>query len=308
MQRLHARSSSTTNREGFTLIELLVVIAIIAILIALLLPAVQQAREAARRTRCRNNLKQIGLAFHNHLDAHQVFPTGGWHWSTPPRFNGGAPYIGAEQSAGWGYQILPYIEQQNLWMGAGKTSDTDKMVAIMSTAVDVHFCPSRRPAQAHPPRGNWYNPRRTFGHAMNDYAGCGGTDGGRGSDGLVTRTNNTNGSFIHEAINTAHVSDGTSNTIAVGEKRLRNNYYSYQGEDNEGYTSGWDHDVIRWTDRVPRPDPRSGTGDYRFGSIHSGAFNAVFGDGAVHSVNYSIDATVFRRLGSRNDGETVQVP
>jgi prepilin-type N-terminal cleavage/methylation domain-containing protein len=306
MQRIHARRPPSTDRQGFTLIELLVVIAIIAILIALLLPAVQQAREAARRTRCRNNLKQIGLAFHNHLDVHQVFPTGGWHWRTPPRFNGGTPYTGAKQSAGWGYQILPFVEQQNLWMGTGATgtTDADKQVVIISTAVDVHFCPSRRAPQVHSPRRNWYSPVRTFGHAQNDYAGCGGTS----NNGAVARTNNANGSFIREAINDSHITDGTSNTIAVGEKRLAMKYQAYQGDDNEGYTSGWDHDVIRWVNGVPRRDPKSGSGAQRFGSIHAGGFHASFADGAVRNIGYSIDATVFRRLGVMNDGDPVQAP
>ena len=308
MQRIHPRGPSRTGRRGFTLIELLVVIAIIAILIALLLPAVQQAREAARRTRCRNNLKQIGLAFHNHLDVHGVFPTGGWHWSTPPKFTNGAPEIGAKQPAGWGYQILPYVEQQILWMGNGQSSDADRQVAIMSKAVSVHFCPSRRPPQRHYDTRNWYNPRRTFGHAMNDYAGCGGTNGSTGRDGVVVRTNNTGGGYIQDAISTSHITDGTSNTIAVGEKRLAMRYQSYQGDDNEGYTSGWDHDVIRWTNRVPRRDPRSGSGNFRFGSIHDGGFFAGFADGAVHSINYSIDATVFRRLGTKNEGTPVAFP
>lgn len=293
------------GRSGFTLIELLVVIAIIAILIALLLPAVQQARESARRTRCRNNLKQISLAFHNHHDVHNIFPTGGWHWSTPPKFNSGSPETGAAQPAGWGYQILPYVEQEQLWLGGGGATDDDKAAIIIQTPVPVHFCPSRRAPQAHAPRGNWYNPRQTFGHAMNDYAGCGGTNGGNGSDGAVVRTNGTSGNFIQEANGMRHITDGTSNTIIVGEKRLRDRYLTYQGDDNEGYSSGWDHDVIRWTNRVPRPDSRSGFGDYRFGSIHPGGFHAAIADGSVRFINYSIDATTFRRLGVKNDGQTV---
>src|SRR5215212_11866209 len=104
-------------RRAFTLIELLVVIAIIAILIALLVPAVQKVREAASRTRCQNNLKQMGLAFHSHHDMHKVFPSGGRHWSETARImNGpGSPATWQKQSWGWAYQILPFIEQKELW-------------------------------------------------------------------------------------------------------------------------------------------------------------------------------------------------
>ena len=121
---------------GFTLVELLVVIAIIAILIGLLLPAVQKVREAAARASCRNHLKQIGLAFHNHHDQHGFFPSGGWEWYTPPTYVGGVPQVGERQQAGWAFQILPFIEGDNVWKAGA-------LVAI-ATPNPMFFCPSRR--------------------------------------------------------------------------------------------------------------------------------------------------------------------
>lgn len=299
--QISRRDSSPTRRGGFTLIELLVVIAIIAILVALLLPAVQQAREAARRTRCKNNLKQMGVAFHNHLEMHGFFPSGGHHWSYAPDFTpDGAPEIAPRQRAGWGYQILPGVEQGILWRGAGATNNPDRQRIIISSAVDVFFCPSRRSALPLPPQPRWYGPSGTYPHAPTDYAACGGSS----NNGVVTRTNaNQTG----ETIATEHITDGTSNTILVGEKRLRRDAIGrYQGDDNEGYSSGWDHDVIRWTDRTPRPDPiLSGYGELRFGSSHASGFQVTLADGSARLINYSINATIFRNLGIRNDANVI---
>ena len=145
-------------RRAFTLIELLVVIAIIAILIALLVPAVQKVREASSRTRCQNNLKQMGLAFHSHHDVHKAFPSGGRHWSETARiFNGpGAPADFRKQSWGWAYQILPFIEQRDLW---ADPSD-DK---VGGNPIPTYSCLSSRPPTVYN-----YSGYRRF---MMDYSG-----------------------------------------------------------------------------------------------------------------------------------------
>src|ERR1043165_1876895 len=130
------------RRKGFTLIELLVVIAIIAILIALLVPAVQKVREAAAITQCRNNLKNIGLAFHMYHDNFKAFPSGGVDWSTDVRdfdASGQHPADYDGQHWGWGYQILPYIEQYQVWnLPKGTAGDAQ----VAATPIQLYFCPA----------------------------------------------------------------------------------------------------------------------------------------------------------------------
>ena len=292
------RLSRIRSRGAFTLIELLVVIAIIAILIGLLLPAVQKVREAAARLQCTNNLKQLALAAHGHHDALGTLPNGGRGWPDAPVYNSvGSPATGRQQLAGWGFQILPYIEQDNLYKGSNTGSIAAAQIQVIGTPVKTFFCPSRRAPQVFTTNA-WYGPAGTYGHAQTDYAGCGGLS----NEGAVALNDGNSSSLVR----LADITDGTSSTIFAGDKRLNVALLgSFQGDDNEGFTSGWDHDTIRWTQNAPLPDPRSGDGGQRFGSSHTNGFMVSFCDGSVKFLSYSIDLVTFQRLGQRSDGQVL---
>lgn len=310
---------SSKKRCGFTLIELLVVIAIIAILIALLLPAVQQAREAARRTECRNNLKQIGLAFHNFHDVHDHLPTGA-------RDGAGTSFAccNATEREGWSwsYQILPYLDQANLY-NLGDDADPVGSAAIVAReGVKIFYCPSRRKPT---PYGS--------GYYRSDYAGNGGQ---RGSGGNTTApSNGQRGVLVQTTAVTElrinDIKDGASNTIMVAEKALHPDRHGSDGGDNEPWNNaGWDECVIRWGSGItsagveygipPRADVDAPTNTVAvvdkggvswtnwhpfFGSAHQGGMNACLADGSVRLINYNIDGEVMRRISLRNDREAV---
>ncbi|MBL8814910.1 MAG: DUF1559 domain-containing protein [Planctomyces sp.] len=282
-----ANKINTSRRAGFTLIELLVVIAIISVLVSLLMPAVQQARESARRTQCANQLKQLGLAFHNHHDQYDYFPAGGWNWNTPPSYRDGHPEVGADQRAGWGFQILPFIEAANTWQAGTE-------VAVGQTN-SVFFCPSRRSPQTITTSDNYVPPvtGSTIKRALCDYAAS-----NRDGSGVVRR-------FVPRRFR--DITDGTSNTLMIGEKRLNRAFLgSEQEDDNEGYTAGWNSDTMRSTQKTPLPDFNGlGDGDDRFGSSHPGVFISVLADGSTRPISYSVDSRVFENIGNINDGQVV---
>lgn len=284
------------RRVAFTLVELLVVIAIIGILIALLLPAVQKIREVAARLQCTNNLKQIALAFHNHHDALGFFPTGGYFAYSPPTYINGKPTVLDQQEAGWGFQILPYIEAQNAWMGNPATTDSGRAAVAIATLNKVFFCPSRRQPQSVTYPDN-YQPPLTGGnltHALCDYAAS-----NKEGTGVVRQ-------FLPNRI--LDITDGSSNTLMISEKRLNLLFLGQvQQDDNQGYTAAFNNDTMRKTSKKPAPDYRapSGDGGGLFGASHPSNFNAAFADGSVRTITYSIDKKIFNYLGDKADGQAV---
>ncbi len=298
---------------GFTLVELLVVIAIIAILIGLLLPAVQKVRESASRLQCQNNLKQLALAFHGHHDAGGRLPDGGKNTCDAPVQAGAAANCASPPSTDWGccspfnakewswtFQILPYVEQSAVY-------NAPNPAVHKATPLKLLHCPTRRPVAA------------VNGLAKTDYAGNAGTNGGTttGSDlgnGPVVRAGRGGLPF-------AGIPDGLSNTVLLGEKRMKLDKFGQSYDDNEWFASaGWDSEVIRLAvkdfdrpagDRGPSADmrvtvvPAGGdplAGLSQFGSSHAGVCLFALADGSVRGVRFGPDPEAFRRLCVRNDG------
>jgi prepilin-type N-terminal cleavage/methylation domain-containing protein len=324
------------RQRGFTLIELLVVIAIIAILIALLVPAVQKVREAAARTQCANNLKQIGLAIHNYHDAGGQLP--------PAR-------VCREACATWPVLILPYVEQDNVYKLWNSTNPRfpwqykDQPPAAQQALVKTFFCPSRRGPMFSPADQNG----GTNGGAVSatgDYACCDGdgvsrnTRDARGamiSPILVTdppyRNDDPDGDVIdtnrivsfRSRTNFSSISDGLSNTLLVGEKHVRPERFGRSSEDR-AYYSGQSYITAQRSAGCTSINPQTGlcSGGIRplapfptysgsnwstiFGGPHTGICQFVFCDGSVHTLSVSIDPTNLRRLADRNDGEVITFP
>ncbi len=283
--------------RGFTLIELLVVIAIIAILIALLLPAVQQAREAARRTECKNHLKQIGLAIHNYESSLRILP---------PGTVGQIAIAGDDRMHTWLTLILPYVDQAPLHAqyDFNVPFDHANNAAVQRAKVPVYLCPSTPDLLIN----NQYAP----GH----YAGNGGSQ--------ATPTLRDGVHFPRSAIRLRDLLDGTSQTIAAGEIALEVGGWGRGsmagGGGGGGGGSGNDHGfsraVIRWwrcndTCAKPGMNPLPSTCNSsceqrtQFSSLHEGGAHFAFADGHVSFLSESIDANTLRALLTRAGGEVV---
>ena len=325
----------TTRRIAFTLVELLVVITIIGILIALLLPAVQAAREAARRMQCTNNLKQLGLGCLMHEQTHGHLPTGGWGSLWVGDADRG---IGKKQPGGWIYNLLPFVEQQALYLlpTDGKPNElTDPQLAGAATMSQTPLasmnCPSRRLATqlAYPLSSQWKpkNAMDTTTVTRADYAANAGekyvciTDGpwslqdGNGDSFWspidLQMGKSTGVIYTRSELKIAEITDGTSNTFLVGEKYANPDHYmtGEDGADNSTMFQGFDPDINRWTDTtvatVPKQDQAGAWAGYSFGSPHAGSCNFALCDGSVHSISYEIDATTYGYLGNRTDNNVI---
>ena len=324
-------SAQPAHVRGFTLVELLVVIAIIGTLLALLLPAVQSARESARRVACGNNVRQLALGCLQHHDQQGFFPSGGWGWCWTGDPDRG---FGRAQPGSWAYSILPSLEQLSLFtMAADGQPDVvtaaqlQQADAAAKIPVPTFVCPSRRTAQAYP-TPIYVNQGETMRNAAtpaaanrSDYKINGGSaritwntgpshaDGISGA-GFINMADADGLAAQRSEIRAAHVRDGMSHTYLVGEKYLNPVDYATGLDicDDHSLFAGDDLDPVGWTDVAPAQDTAGVADFYRFGSAHAGGFMMSMADGSTHTIGYDIDPAVHRLRGSRNDRQVTPAP
>jgi prepilin-type N-terminal cleavage/methylation domain-containing protein len=318
------------RRRGFTLVELLVVITIIGILVALLLPAVQSVRESARRLKCSNNLKQLGVGAQQHVAKLGYYPSGGW----------GGDYIGDptrgfgwKQPGGWCYNLLPFLGEEQLHdLGVNEPDYTKRiplLTQITQSALGVFLCPTRRRVSLFPYRVSIGCPNMTKPPPLmsnkTDYAACVGAHGpcetelgfGTYADcdkrGPPRSSSNDGVTFSQSEVKPPQIVDGESYTILYGEKLHDPGHYvdGVTYCDNNTMMLGFDNDLCRTTAARPRPDVHglfAAHADWLeayFGSAHSAGALFVFCDGSVRLLSFSIDATTFANLGQRNDRQPI---
>jgi len=288
---------------------------ILALAFALLLAAVftpvilLRVREASQRAHCAYNLSQIGIAFNLHLMACGHLADGGGDAVAARTWDGAEPARAPHQDWGWGYQLLPTLNQEPLWRRVQGKSDDKQLIRasggefvplwlnrsdeeVRRTPSSFFFCPSRRkPLVAH-------------GWAKLDYAGNGGLDVDSGIDGVMLRRRSAEPVTLETLSEAADwlrrprgIPDGAAHTILVAEKAFDGTGYG----DGLGYTAGFGPDTVRW---ALGPPVRDGTRleEGLFGSAHSSGVNALFVDGAVRTIRFGVDKGVFRGLCLRADG------
>lgn len=305
------------RKRGFTLIELLVVVAIIGVLIALLLPAVQQAREAARRTQCKNNLRQIGLALHNYADSEKTFPCGyigTWAPNDTLRIDRGPGW-------GWAALLLHYVEQEDLYhainfdLNIENDANSTSRVRLMS----VYLCPSD------PISSQVVNVYADDQTTVITKVGGANYVGMFGTGEVGENLDSGNGTFFRNSrIRTKDFSDGLSHTIVVGERSHNISRVTWTGAVTDGFlgpTPRSEGGTVQTPfdpegsfimilgpvgtedgKRTPN-DPEAHNEDYW--SRHAGGCHMLMGDGSVQFIQDQIDPLVFQALATRAGGETV---
>lgn len=295
--------SSRVPRGGFTLVELLVVIAIIGVLVALLLPAVQAAREAARRTQCGNQIKQLSLGMHNYHDTHNRFP-----------------FAGDVSGTMWSAMILPQIEQTNLFnsiaawgeaggnWGNGSGNATNDKTKAIETVIPVFRCPSAAIPEHKRDQSSdgWIVANRV----PTTYLGC--FSGTATTDNTAAATNSDGTMYYNSALNFADITDGTSNTVFFGEAVPNTALDFSTKEDRDTSNARKDHwaiggddiDVVSdWSECVGTTGlVINSNAEAAFGSRHPNGCYVGMSDGSARFVTQSINTTTWSRLGQRNDG------